>query len=79
MKDNLFDEVSTQENSQGIIFLYSKNLNTIEDIKGDVVILDDMIDCFYTTIIRDRELLARYSNGSLFDCLVKLQYRLKEI
>ena len=44
LKDNLFDEVSTQENSQGIIFLYSKNLNTIEDIKGDVVILDDIQD-----------------------------------
>ena len=44
MKDNLFDEVSTQENSQGIIFLYSKNLNTIEDIQGDVVILDDIQD-----------------------------------
>ena len=44
LKDNLFDEVSTQENSQGIIFLYSKNLNTIEDIKGDVVILDDVQD-----------------------------------
>ena len=44
LKDNLFDEVSTQEKSQGIIFLYSKNLNTIEDIKGDVVILDDIQD-----------------------------------
>ena len=44
-----------------------------------VVILDEIIDCFYTTIIRDRELLAWYSNDSLFDCLVKLQYRLKEI
>ena len=44
LKDNLFDEVSTQENSQGIIFLYSKNLNTISDIKGDVVILDDIQD-----------------------------------
>ena len=44
LKDNLFDEVSTQENSQGIMFLYSKNLNTIEDVKGDVVILDDVQD-----------------------------------
>ena len=43
------------------------------------VILDEMIDYFYTTIIGIRELLARYSNDSLFDCLVKLQYRLKEI
>lgn len=43
------------------------------------VILDETIDCFYTTIIGVRELLARYSNDSLFDCLVKLQYRLKEI
>jgi len=44
LKDNLFDEVSTQENSQGIMFLYSKNLNTIEDVKGNVVILDDVQD-----------------------------------
>ena len=44
LKDNLFDEVSTHENSQGIMFLYSKNLNTIEDVKGDVVILDDVQD-----------------------------------
>ena len=29
---------------RGIIFLYSKNLNTIEDIQGDVVILDDIQD-----------------------------------
>ena len=43
------------------------------------VILDETIDCFYTTIIGVRELLTRYSNDSLFDCLVKLQYRLKEI
>ena len=42
LKDELFNEVSTQENSQGIIFLYSKNLNTIDDIEGDVVILDDV-------------------------------------
>ena len=44
LKDELFNEVSTQENSQGIIFLYSKNLNTIDDIEGDVVILDDVQD-----------------------------------
>ena len=44
LKDDLFDEISTQENSQGIIFLYSKNLNSINDIYGDVVILDDIQD-----------------------------------
>lgn len=44
LKDDLFDEVSTQENSQGIIFLYSKNLNNIDDITSDVVILDDIQD-----------------------------------
>ena len=44
LKDNLFDEVSTQENSQGIIFLYSRNLNTINDINGDIVIVDDIQD-----------------------------------
>mgnify|MGYP000881858086 CR=1 FL=1 len=44
LKDNLFDEVSTQENSQGIIFLYSRNLNSINELTGDVVILDDIQD-----------------------------------
>lgn len=44
LSDNLFDKVSNQENSQGIIFLYSKNINNIGDIKGDVVILDNIQD-----------------------------------
>lgn len=44
LSDNLFDKVSNQENSQGIICLYSKNINNIADIKGDVVILDDIQD-----------------------------------
>lgn len=44
LKDNLFDEVSTQDNSQGIIFLYSKDLKTINDIVGDVIIVDDLQD-----------------------------------
>ncbi len=44
LKDSLFDGLSSQENSQGIILLYSKNLNSINDIKGDVVILDDIQD-----------------------------------
>ena len=44
LRDDLFDEVSTQESSQGIMFLYTKNLNNISDINGDVVILDDIQD-----------------------------------
>lgn len=44
LKDNLFDEISTQENSQGIILLYSRNLNSINDIRGDIVIVDDIQD-----------------------------------
>ena len=44
LRDDLFDEVSTQENSQGILFLYSRKLNNIFDIVGDVVILDDIQD-----------------------------------
>ncbi|MDO5089479.1 MAG: RNA methyltransferase [Leptotrichiaceae bacterium] len=44
LKDSLFDEISSQENSQGIVFLYSKNLNSIKDINGDVIILDDIQD-----------------------------------
>ncbi|PID67287.1 MAG: RNA methyltransferase [Fusobacteriales bacterium] len=44
LKDNLFKEISTQENSQGIIFIYSKFAKNIEDIVGDIVILDDVQD-----------------------------------
>lgn len=44
LKDDLFEEVSTQENSQGIIFLFSKDLNSINDIEEDVVVLDDIQD-----------------------------------
>lgn len=44
LKDDLFEEVSTQENSQGIIFLFSKDLNSINDIEEDVVVLDDVQD-----------------------------------
>ena len=44
LKDDLFDEISEQENSQGVIVLYSKLLTSIEEIDGDVVILDDVQD-----------------------------------
>ncbi len=44
LNDNLFSEISTQENSQGIIFIHSKNTYNLDDIKGDVVILDDVQD-----------------------------------
>lgn len=62
LKDDLFDEISTQENSQGIIFLYSRNLNNIWDINGDVVILDDIQDPGNIgTIIRTME-ATNYKN-----------------
>ena len=44
LKDDLFDEISEQENSQGVIVLYSKLLTSIEEIEGDIVILDDVQD-----------------------------------
>ena len=44
LKDELFQEISEQENSQGIIVLYSQTLTSIKDINGDVIILDDVQD-----------------------------------
>lgn len=44
LADNLFNELSTQENSQGIIFIHSKNTYNLNNIKGDIVILDDVQD-----------------------------------
>lgn len=44
LKSSLFNELSTQENSQGIILIYSKNAYTLSNIQGDVIILDDVQD-----------------------------------
>ena len=44
LSSNLFDQVSTQENSQGILLIYSKNVSELKDLKGDLVILDDVQD-----------------------------------
>ncbi len=44
LKENLFKEISTQEHSQGIIFVYSKFAKNIKEIKGDMIILDDVQD-----------------------------------
>ncbi|WP_231501472.1 TrmH family RNA methyltransferase [Oceanivirga salmonicida] len=44
LKENLFKEISTQEHSQGIIFIYSKFAKNIHEISGDIVILDDIQD-----------------------------------
>lgn len=44
LSDNLFNEISTQENSQGIIFIHSKNSYTLNEVTGDVIILDDVQD-----------------------------------
>lgn len=44
LKTSLFNELSTQENSQGIIFIYSKNAFNLSDISSDVIILDDVQD-----------------------------------
>lgn len=59
LKDELFEEISDQETSQGVIVLYSKSLTTINDINGDVVILDDVQDPGNIgTIIRTMEATA---------------------
>lgn len=44
LSDKLFDGISSQINTQGIIGLYRKNITKLEDIKGDVVVLDDVQD-----------------------------------
>ena len=44
LKDNLFDEISDQENTQGVIVLYSSNLKNLNEITDDVVILDNIQD-----------------------------------
>ena len=56
--------------------IYQYNICNFESLGSSFY---ERIDSFYTTIIGVRELLARYSNDSLFDCLVKLQYRLKKV
>ena len=59
LKDELFEEISNQETSQGVIVLYSKSLTSINEIKGDVVILDDVQDPGNIgTIIRTMEATA---------------------
>lgn len=44
LNDNLFNEISTQENSQGILFIHSKNTYKLSNIEGDVIILDSVQD-----------------------------------
>lgn len=44
LKDSLFNELSTQENSQGVLFIHSKNINKLNYIKGDIIVLDDIQD-----------------------------------
>lgn len=44
LNDKLFSEISSQENSQGILFIHSKNTISLNEIKGDIVILDDVQD-----------------------------------
>ncbi len=59
LKDNLFDDISDQDSSQGVILLYSSNLKKLTDIQGDVVILDNIQDPGNVgTIIRTLEATA---------------------
>ncbi|BDU50436.1 TrmH family RNA methyltransferase [Haliovirga abyssi] len=43
-EDFLFDEITSQENSQGVIFVYEYPSPNIENILGDIVILDQVQD-----------------------------------
>lgn len=44
VSDKIFADISSQENSQGIIVIYNKKEQHIDSIKGDVVVLDDVSD-----------------------------------
>lgn len=42
--EKIFNSVSTQEHSQGVIAVYKKNIKNLNDIEGDVIILDGISD-----------------------------------
>ncbi|ACZ01040.1 TrmH family RNA methyltransferase [Streptobacillus moniliformis] len=44
LSDKLFDNISTQNNSQGILFIYSKHLSNLSELSGDLIILDAIQD-----------------------------------
>lgn len=44
VSEKIFSELSSQENSQGLIILYDKRSYNLNEIKDDVVILDDISD-----------------------------------
>ena len=44
LSENLFEQISTQETSQGILLIYYKVAKTLDEIKGDVIVLDDVQD-----------------------------------
>ncbi|CAM3250928.1 RNA methyltransferase [Streptobacillus felis] len=44
LSDKLFDSISTQDNSQGLIFIYSKHSSNLSELKGDLIILDAIQD-----------------------------------
>ncbi len=44
LSDKLFDSITTQTNSQGILFIYSKHLSNLHELSGDLIILDAIQD-----------------------------------
>lgn len=44
LKDSLFSEISSQENSQGVLFLMQKEEKKLEDVYGDIIVLDEVQD-----------------------------------
>lgn len=42
--EKIFAELSSQENSQGVIILYSKKIFDIENLSNNIVVLDDISD-----------------------------------
>lgn len=60
--DNLFNDISIQNNNQGIIFLFEKENKKIENLKGDLVILDEIQDPGNLGTIIRTSLAAGYEN-----------------
>ena len=44
VNEKIFQELSSQENSQGIIIVYSKKNNDLNSLSNNLVILDDVAD-----------------------------------
>lgn len=62
LSDNLFNELSFQKNNQGILFLFEKKELKIENLIGDLLILDEIQDPGNLGTIIRTALAAGYTN-----------------